>query len=131
MNALIEADRVTLLAGEPDDVLTPSASGKGQKIARCPVCRIALWSSYAGAGDRFRFVRVGTLDDPDRFPPEIHIFTALEAALGDPARPASRRCLSTTTATATGRPKASPAARRTCARPAPSRRDWPAARSCG
>nr|WP_216364771.1 hypothetical protein [Rhodanobacter glycinis] len=23
-----------------------------------------------------RFVRVGTLDDPDRFPPDIHIFTA-------------------------------------------------------
>lgn len=23
-----------------------------------------------------RFVRVGTLDDPDRFPPDIHIFTS-------------------------------------------------------
>jgi hypothetical protein len=23
-----------------------------------------------------RFVRVGTLDDPDRLPPDIHIFTA-------------------------------------------------------
>jgi len=31
---------------------------------------------YAGAGDRLRFVRVGTLDNPDRFPPDIHIFTA-------------------------------------------------------
>ena len=57
-------------------VLTPSDSGKGQRIARCPICRIAVWSHYAGAGERFRFVRVGTLDDPDRFPPEIHIFTA-------------------------------------------------------
>ena len=44
MNALIEADRVSVLAGEPDLVATPSASGKGQRIARCPVCRIALWS---------------------------------------------------------------------------------------
>ncbi|HMA15703.1 MAG TPA: GFA family protein [Kiloniellaceae bacterium] len=76
LNALIEADRVVLSHGEPDVVLTPSASGKGQKIARCPLCRIALWSHYAGAGDRFRFVRVGTLDDPDRLPPDIHIFTA-------------------------------------------------------
>ena len=42
---------------------------------RCPECRIALWSNYAGAGDKIRFVRVGTLDEPDRFPPDIHIFT--------------------------------------------------------
>ena len=76
LNAMVEADRVTLLAGEPEIVDTPSASGKGQKIARCPRCRIALWSHYAGAGPVVRFVRVGTLDDPDRFPPDIHIFTA-------------------------------------------------------
>src|SRR5437660_1563157 len=50
--------------------------GKGQKIARCPKCRIAVWSHYAGAGDAVSFVRVGTLDDPDRLPPDVHIFTA-------------------------------------------------------
>ena len=76
LNALIEADRVTLLAAEPEMVPTPTASGAGQRIARCPTCRIALWSVYSGAGPRFRFVRVGTLDDPDAFPPQIHIFTA-------------------------------------------------------
>ncbi len=75
LNALIETDRVSLLAGRPDVVLTPSESGAGQQIARCPVCRIAVWSHYSGAGELFRFVRVGTLDDPDRFPPDIHIFT--------------------------------------------------------
>ena len=76
LNAMIEADRVTLLASEPELVDTPSASGKGQKIARCPKCRIAVWSNYAGAGPYVRFVRVGTLDEPDRLPPDIHIFTA-------------------------------------------------------
>jgi len=76
LNAMIEADRVILLAGAPEAIMTPSNSGKGQKIWRCPVCRIALWSNYAGAGDAIRFVRVGTLDDPDRLPPDIHIFTA-------------------------------------------------------
>jgi hypothetical protein len=76
LNALIESDRVTLVQGEPEIVHTPSASGKGQKIARCPKCRIALWSNYGGAGDVIRFIRVGTLDDPDAFPPDIHIFTA-------------------------------------------------------
>ncbi|MGH8427486.1 MAG: GFA family protein [Gammaproteobacteria bacterium] len=75
LNAMIEADRAILLNGEPEIVNTPSASGKGQKIARCPTCSIALWSNYAGAGDTVRFVRVGTLDEPDRLPPDIHIFT--------------------------------------------------------
>jgi hypothetical protein len=76
LNALIESQRVLAVAGAPDVVDTPSNSGKGQRIARCPACRIALWSNYGGAGDRIRFVRVGTLDEPDRFPPDIHIFTA-------------------------------------------------------
>ena len=76
LNAMIEADRVVLRKGNPEIVHTPSESGKGQKIARCPICRIALWSNYAGAGDKVRFVRVGTLDEPDRLPPDIHIFTA-------------------------------------------------------
>lgn len=76
LNAMIEADRVELLAGEVEIVDTPSNSGKGQKIARCPRCRVAVWSNYGGAGDVVRFVRVGTLDEPDRLPPDIHIFTA-------------------------------------------------------
>jgi hypothetical protein len=73
---MIEADRVELLAGAPEVVLTPSNSGRGQKITRCPTCHVALWSNYAGSGDKFRFVRVGTLDEPDRLPPDVHIFTA-------------------------------------------------------
>ena len=75
LNAMIEADRVELLAGAPEMVMTPSQSGKGQKIWRCPACRVALWSNYSGAGDKVRFVRVGTLDDPDALPPDIHIYT--------------------------------------------------------
>ncbi len=55
---------------------TPSESGQGQQIARCPRCRVAVWSHYAGAGPAVAFVRVGTLDQPDHLPPDIHIFTA-------------------------------------------------------
>ena len=76
LNAMIETDRVVLLRGAPEAVDTPSNSGKGQRIVRCPRCRIALWSHYAGAGDAIGFVRVGTLDAPDSLPPDIHIFTA-------------------------------------------------------
>ena len=76
LNAMIEADRVEILSGEVLTIATPTLSGKGQKIARCPSCRIALWSNYAGAGDAIRFVRVGTLDEPEHMPPDIQIFTA-------------------------------------------------------
>ena len=60
----------------PETVDTPSNSGKGQKIARCPSCRVALWSNYGGGGDKVRFIRVGSLDEPDRLPPDVHIFTS-------------------------------------------------------
>jgi hypothetical protein len=75
LNAMIEADRVTNLGVEPEVVNTPSESGLGQKIARCPKCRVAVWSNYAGSGPMVRFVRVGTFDNPDVLPPDIHIFT--------------------------------------------------------
>ncbi|MFO1303096.1 MAG: GFA family protein [Burkholderiales bacterium] len=75
LNAMIEADRVVLLNGDVEVILTPSESGRGQKIARCPACRVAVWSNYGGGGDVVRFVRVGTLDEPDRLPPDVHIFT--------------------------------------------------------
>ena len=76
LNAMIESERVELLGDEPELVWTPSASGAGQRIARCRRCRVAVWSHYSGAGDAIRFVRVGTLDDAGRLPPDIHIFTA-------------------------------------------------------
>jgi hypothetical protein len=76
LNAMIEADRVQLLAGDVIAIDTPSQSGKGQRISRCPTCEVAVWSTYAGAGDAIRFIRVGTLDEPSRLPPDIHIYTA-------------------------------------------------------
>lgn len=76
LNAMMESDRVRILAGAPELIDTPSASGSGQQIARCPTCRIAVWSHYASAGPVTKLVRVGTLDDPDLLPPDVHIFTA-------------------------------------------------------
>ena len=76
LNALIEGDRVRLTRGKTERVPVPTNSGKGQDFHRCPHCQIALWSHYAGAGDKINFMRVGTLDQPDLLPPDIHIFTA-------------------------------------------------------
>jgi hypothetical protein len=55
--------------------MTPSESGRGQQIWRCPDCRVALWSNYGGATDILRFVRIGTLDRPGALPPDVHIYT--------------------------------------------------------
>jgi hypothetical protein len=80
VNALIEADRVHLMEGDVVDITVPSPSGKGQTICRCPKCQVAVWSYYlvlsGGIGKAVRFVRVGTLDDPSRLPPDVHIYTS-------------------------------------------------------
>lgn len=76
LNAIIETDRLTLLKGKPEILDTPTASGLGQQVARCPTCRIAVWSEYGSAGPALKFVRVGTLDNPELVPPDIHIFTS-------------------------------------------------------
>lgn len=76
LNAMIETDRVINLGEEPEMVLTPSNSGMGQRIARCSDCAVAVWSHYAGSGHLTKFVRVGTLDNPDALPPDVHVFTA-------------------------------------------------------
>ncbi len=75
LNAVIETERV-VVTGQTVMVDTPSESGKGQKIARCPRCYVALWSHYPGSGRLLSFMRVGTLDQPDTVRPEIHIYTA-------------------------------------------------------
>lgn len=76
LNAMIESDRIVCDTGSPEAVDTPSASGKGQRVMRCPHCRVAVWSHYAGAGAVISFVRVGTLETPSALPPDIHIFTS-------------------------------------------------------
>lgn len=76
LNAVIEADRVELLGEAPERVDTPSASGNGQPIFRCPNCKVAVWSHYGAVKDKANFIRVGTLDNPDACPPNVHIFTS-------------------------------------------------------
>ena len=78
VNALIEADRVIVESGEIEEVMVDTPSGRGQRIARCAACKVALWSNYliTDQGRNMRFLRVGTLDTPERMPPDVHIHTA-------------------------------------------------------
>ena len=76
LNGMIEASELIRLYGDVEIVHIASNSGSGQAVSRCPECRIALWSNYAAAKGAVHFVKIGTLDNPDEFPPDIHIFTA-------------------------------------------------------
>lgn len=73
LNAIYETDRVKLLKGKPKPTRMPTDSGSPHDIFRCTKCQTALWSIYSRP--QFRFVRVGTLDDPKKMPPDVHIFT--------------------------------------------------------
>ena len=80
VNALIESDRVRLIEGNVVGIEVPSPSGANQRISRCPKCQVAVWSNYlvmrGGIGELIRFIRVGTLDDPGKLPPDVHIYTS-------------------------------------------------------
>ena len=73
INLLIEADRVELLAGDPQPVDVPRDDGSNQRIFRCPTCQVAVFSEYGRP--EVRFVRGGTLDQPSGVTPDVHIFT--------------------------------------------------------
>jgi len=80
VNALIETDRVATTKGDVTEILVPTESGAGQRFSRCPNCQVTLWTNYLGMSDGLgnvvRFIRTGTLDEPDLFPPDVHIFTS-------------------------------------------------------
>lgn len=74
LNGLVETEHLILIEGVVEMIDTPSESGKGQIVARCRNCRVALWSHYGGMGTDGAFVRIGTLDTPAAFPPDVQIF---------------------------------------------------------
>src|SRR5262249_48240584 len=86
INILIERDRVELLAGEPEGIGVPRSGAEPQQIYRCPVCRIAVWSTYGSAS--VLFVRAGTLDDPPAVEPDVHIYTRAKVPWLTPPEPA-------------------------------------------
>ena len=73
INALIESNRVEMLAGEPAAVDVPRDDGSTQRVYRCPECQVAVFSEYTRP--EIWFVRAGTLDDPASVAPDVHIYT--------------------------------------------------------
>ena len=80
INALIQAKNVEVLSGSVENTMVSSPGGSGQRIARCPKCKVAVWSEYLvmtkGLKNILLFIRVGTLDNPGEQPPDVHIYTS-------------------------------------------------------
>ena len=74
---MIEADRVECLAGEPERRRHAIEQRQGPEDRALPeLPHRACGATMPARATSVRFVRVGTLDDPDRLPPDIHIFTS-------------------------------------------------------
>src|SRR4029077_13136237 len=71
INLLIEADRVDLLAGDPEPVDVPRDAARSQRIYRCRTCKVAVFSEYGWP--ELWYVRAGTLDQPSSVSPDVHI----------------------------------------------------------
>lgn len=78
LNAIIESSNFRITSeAKPVLIDTPSASGDGQMLARCPKCYVILYGDYGGDATWTTFVRAGTLDDESKkaLKPDVHVFT--------------------------------------------------------
>ena len=74
MNAVIEKEELEIFSGAVSHCRFP---GTGHTAFFCPECATYCWSEYANS-TTFKncwFIRVGTLEEPDRLPPNVHIYT--------------------------------------------------------
>ena len=75
LNLWIERKFVQPSGADPRIATMKAGSGAPHDVAFCGTCSTALWSRYhAPPGDTL-FVRGATLDDPDAYTPDVHIWT--------------------------------------------------------
>jgi hypothetical protein len=79
-HAMIEFTQMEVTSGTVEFVKVPTDSGNIHWIARCTTCRTALWNEHGSRKAAQRYLRVGTLDQPDFFPPQAHIYVRSKQA---------------------------------------------------
>ena len=81
INALIEADRVESIgAEEPEQDISISEDYGNSLLRRCHTCLAVVWHTLEADSGAMKFVRVSTLDEAWRCPPDVHIYTASKQA---------------------------------------------------
>ncbi|MEN9864764.1 MAG: hypothetical protein RL748_354 [Pseudomonadota bacterium] len=73
-HAMIEFTQMSLLCGEVEYVKVPTDSGNRHWVIRCKSCKTAMWNEHGSRQAVTRYVRVGTLDQPNLLPPLAHIY---------------------------------------------------------
>jgi hypothetical protein len=74
LNMWIEKNCVEADHSLPKSAMLTAGSGKPHEVFFCGNCATRLWSKYHRAPGDALFVRVGTLDHPERVEPDVHIF---------------------------------------------------------
>ena len=75
LNMWIEKSCVEADHASPKSVMLTAGSGKPHQVFFCGDCTNHLWSRYHAAPGDTLLVRAGTLDQPERIKPDVHIFT--------------------------------------------------------
>lgn len=75
INMWIERKFVASEGAAPKSFRLAGGSGKAHDVHFCGGCGTYVWSFYHGAPGAALFVRAGTLENPERIRPDVHIFT--------------------------------------------------------
>ena len=71
---MIESSNFHVDSGELICVHGPTGSGRIQKVFRCAICKVQIFSIFNNS-DVMTFLKTATFDEPELFPPQAHIFT--------------------------------------------------------
>ena len=74
IRTMIESCHFHVDSGELICVNGPTGSGRGQKVYRCAICKVQIFSIFNNS-DVMTFLKTATFDQPEHFPPQAHIFT--------------------------------------------------------
>jgi len=74
IRTMIESSHFHGDSGELICVDGPTGSGRGQKVYRCAICKVQIFSIFNNS-DVMTFLKTATFDEPEHFPPQAHIFT--------------------------------------------------------
>lgn len=73
VHSMIELENIELDHANISATFGPSGSGQGQIVNRCKACGDQIYSIY-GANKKLAMLKTSTLQHPERFPPQAHIY---------------------------------------------------------
>jgi len=75
VNLVFERNALTIPSGTPVSVKLDTSSGEPQEVFYCDACSTNLWSKYHSMPYDVRYVRGGALNEADKIPTPVHVYT--------------------------------------------------------